>query len=453
MPEHGAAPKPGAHREATLNHALAGRGAGGAPLAELRERARDAYERLELPRFRRSGFWQTSFEDLDLAALEARTHAPDAALPAILDGHEHAGVLVQRDGSVVHAQLDGELAKRGVILCSLEEAAERHRELFERYYLRRLLLDRDKLEAASAAFWSGGAFLYVPPGLRVAAPFQIVYEISGAGVAQYAHTLAIADRGAEIALRELDVAGGEIAGDALHAGQFELYLEDGARCRLAQLTDWGASGAGGVHDSSTSIVEVGRDAYCHWLPALLGGRLIRHHDELVLAGTGGDMAFRGLLFSEAEEHVDVFAVDLHETGPSGGDVHWRGAAAGKSQASFEGLIQINHGAQQSHTYLQFHSMLLSDSAKLDAIPSVLVGADDVSASHGGTVGELDEQKIFYMQSRGLSRPAAVRVIVEGFFEPLIGQLEDPALEQAIRDRIGAKLAAAAEDIERYALTR
>ncbi len=102
------------------------------------------------------------------------------------------------------------------------------------------------------------------------------------------------------------------------------------------------------------------------------------------------MAFRGLLFSEREEHFDVFAVDLHETGPSGGDVHWRGAASGSSRASFEGLIKINQGAQQSHTYLQFHSMLLSREAELDAIPSVLVGADDVSASHGGTVGELDE---------------------------------------------------------------
>ena len=289
-----------------------------------------------------------------------------------------------------------------------------------------------------------------PPAWQIEDPFQIVYEISGAGSAQYAHTLAIGDRGSDFRLREYDVAEAEFAADALHAGQFELYLEDAARCRLAHLTDWGA---GAVSDCSTAVVEVGRDAYCHWLPSLLGGPLIRHHYELAVAGQGGDMAFRGLLFSEADEHLDVFAVDLHETGPSGGDVHWRGAATGSSRASFEGLIRINPGAQQTHTYLQFHSMMLSDQAKLDAIPSVLVSADDVSASHGGTVGELDETKIFYMQTRGLSRPQAVRVIVEGFFEPLIVQLDDPTLEQQIRDRIGAKLAAAADDIERYALAR
>jgi Fe-S cluster assembly protein SufD len=441
--------KAGSAREATLNHALDGVGTPRMSLADSRGLARESYDRLELPRWRRSGFWTTSLQDLELDALEIHTHGPEASAPAFLRDRPSAGVLVQRDASVVQIQLDAELARRGVILCSLEDAAREHSELFERYYLRRLRIDRHKLEAASAAFWTGGAFLYVPPGLQVADPFQIVYEISQGGSAQYAHTLAIAGAGSDLRLREYGLAG-DTDGDSLHAGQFELYLEDGARCRLAQVVDWGA---GPVHDVSTSSVEVARDAWCHWLPALLGGALVHHHDEIAIAGPGGDMAFRGLFFTERDEHLDVFAVDLHETGPSGGDVHWRGAASGESRASFEGLIKINPGAQQSHTYLQFHSMLLSASAELDAIPSVLVGADDVSASHGGTVGELDEDLIFYMQTRGLTRPQAVRVIVEGFFEPLIVQLDDAPLEQLIRERIGVKLAGAAKEIERYALAR
>jgi Fe-S cluster assembly scaffold protein SufB len=165
------------------------------------------------------------------------------------------------------------------------------------------------------------------------------------------------------------------------------------------------------------------------------------------------MAYRGIFFTERDEHLDLFAVDLHETGPSTGDVHWRGAATGESRASFEGLIQIRPGAQQTHTYLQIHTMMLSPGAKLDAIPSVLVSADDVSASHGGTVGELDEALIFYMQSRGLSRPEAVRVIVEGFFEPLIAELADETLEDLVRERITQKLSAAAADVEAYATAR
>lgn len=446
--------KPGRHREATLYQALAGAGAAdGRTLAQLREAALAAYESLELPVWRRSGFWTTSLDGLPLGELSARRPDAGEGVPAVvqrtLPERARAGRIVQSDGGVVHVELDPELERQGVVLCSLEDAAREHPETFERWYSQRLTIDRHKLEAANAAFWTGGAFLHVPAGVVIEAPFEIVYAITAAGIAQYGRTLIVGEQGSSFRVHEYDLAE-DFEGTALHAGAFELYLQDGARCRLAQLQDWGT---GEVHDVSTRFVGVGRDAYCHWLPALLGGHLVRQHLELAVTEPGGDMAFRGIFFAEREEHLDLFAVDLHETGPSGGDVHWRGAAAGSSRASFEGLIKIDPGAQQTHTYLQIHSMMLSPKARIDAIPSVLVSADDVSASHGGTVGELDEESIFYMQSRGLDRPAAVRVIVEGFFEPLIAELGDEPLEGLIRSMLERKLSAAREDIETYAASR
>ncbi|HXC45676.1 MAG TPA: SufD family Fe-S cluster assembly protein [Solirubrobacteraceae bacterium] len=460
MPE--VAVKPGRHREASLYHALAGAGAGdGRTLAELRSAALAACDHSELPVWRRSGFWTTTFAELNLDALAERTHPQ--GVPGFVSGaipeRARAGRIVQVDSSVVHVELDPKLDEQGVILCSLEEAAEKHTELFEAWYSKRLTIDRHKLEAANAAFWSGGAFLYVPDGLVVEDPFEVVYAISGPGVAQYGRTLAIGGKGSDFKLHEHDLAadfgGSDADGEdgknqSLYAGAFELYLQDNARCRLAQVQDWGN---GDVFDASTRFVGVGRDAYCHWLPALLGGHLVRHHLELAVMEPGGDMAFRGLFFTEAQEHLDTFAVDLHETGPSGGDVHWRGAATGQSRASFEGLIQIDPGAQKTHTYLQIHTLMLSPKARLDAIPSVLVSADDVSASHGGTVGELDEASIFYMASRGLDRPSAVRLLVEGFFEPVLGQLEDEPLEELVRTKVASKLARAKDDIEAYATAR
>jgi Fe-S cluster assembly protein SufD len=467
--------KAGGHREATLYHALAGTGAGdGRSLAELRAAAASAYGELELPVWRRSGFWTTSLAGLDLAALgldidddAARARAADAgegaaqaaagAVPAVvtrtLPERPRAGRIVQSGAGVVHVELDPALAERGVILCPLQDAFRDHLDLVAPWYSKRLPIDRNKLEAANAAFWTGGAFLHVPAGLVVEDPFEIVYAIEGPGVAQFGRTLVVGAPTSEFRVHEYDLAEDFAAGEgrqALHAGAFEIYLQDGARCRLAQIQDWGP---GEVYDVSTRLVEVGRDAYCHWLPSLLGGHLVRQHLELAVSEPGGDMAFRGLFFGEGHEHLDVFAVDLHETGPSGGDVHWRGAATGESRVSFEGLIQINPGSQQTHTYLQIHSMMLSPKARIDAIPSVLVSADDVSASHGGTVGELDENVIFYMQSRGLDRPAAVRVIVEGFFEPLLAELADEPLQELIRSKLSAKLAAAREDIEAYATSR
>jgi Fe-S cluster assembly scaffold protein SufB len=452
VPPEAVVVKAGRHREASLYHALAGAGAGdGRTLEQLREAALKVYESSELPVWRRSGFWSTSLESLDFDALS--TSVEEDGVPAIvtstLPERTRAGRIVQSAGAVVQVELDEALAEQGVLLCSLEQAFAEHGELAAQWYSKRLPIDRHKLEAANAAFWTGGAFLHVPAGVVVEEPFEIVYAIDRAGVAQYGRTLVLGGPNSDFRVHEYNLAE-DFDGQALHAGAFELYLQDGARCRLAQMQDWGS---GEVFDVSTRFVAVGRDAYCHWLPALLGGHLVRQHLELAVCEPGGDMAFRGLFFAEEHEHLDMFAVDLHETGPSGGDVHWRGAASGESRASFEGLIQINPGAQQTHTYLQFHSMMLSPKARIDAIPSVLVSADDVSASHGGTVGELDETAIYYMQTRGLDRPAAVRVIVEGFFEPLIAELADEALEEIVRARIAGKLAAAREDIEAYATSR
>jgi Fe-S cluster assembly scaffold protein SufB len=454
---NGAAPaqmKPGRHREATLYHALAGSGAGDdRNLQQLREAALQAYDGSDLPVWRRSGFWTTSLQSLDLDALATQPSPTPSGVPEVvtrtLPERARAGRIVQNAGTVVHVELSDELRAKGVVLCSLEDAFRDHAELVAPWYSKRLTIDRNKLEAANAAFWTGGAFLHVPEGLVIEDPFEVVYAIDSPGVAQYGRTLAVGAPNSQFRLHEFDLAE-DFEGQALHAGAFELYLQDGARCRLAQVQDWGS---GEVFDASTRFVGVGRDAYCHWLPSLLGGQLVRQHLELAISEPGGDMAFRGLFFTEEHEHLDVFAVDLHETGPSGGDVHWRGAATGESRASFEGLIQIDPGAQQTHTYLQIHSMMLSPKARVDAIPSVLVSSDDVSASHGGTVGELDETAIFYMQTRGLDRPAAVRVIVEGFFEPLIAELDDEPLEELVRAKVADKLAAAREDIEAYATSR
>jgi Fe-S cluster assembly protein SufD len=446
--------KPGGHREATLYNALAGSGAGdGRSLSELRGAALKAFDAAELPVWRRSGFWTTSLSKLDLDALTAQrdpgAHVVPDVVTRTLPERSRAGRIVQSGGAVVQVELQRELRDQGVLLMVLEDAFREHPELVAPHFSKRLAIDRHKLEAANAAFWSAGAFLYVPKGVVVEDPFEIVYAIEEPGVAQYGRTLIVGAESSEFRVHEYELAE-DFEGQALHAGAFELYLHDGARCRLAQVQDWGS---GEVFDVSTRFVGVARDAYCHWLPALLGGHLVRQHLELAVSEPGGEMAFRGLFFTERHEHLDVFAVDLHETGPSEGDVHWRGAATGESRASFEGLIEIDPGAQQTHTYLQIHAMMLSPGARVDAIPSVLVSADDVSASHGGTVGELDDAAIFYMQTRGLDRAAAVRVIVEGFFEPLIGELDDEPLEELVREKVAGKLAAAREDIEAYATSR
>jgi len=418
-------------------------------IEERRRAALEVFEREALPTWRRSGFWTTTLRDLRLDELSPRHYEPPAELPEIvrehLGGEDHAGLIVQHGASTVHVHLDPEAERQGVIVSSLEHAAEEHGDLVQQYFMKRLSHEEGKFPAASAAFWTGGAFVYVPRNVKLEKPLQVVWLIDEPGTAQYAHTLAVVDEFAECSLREYCL-GADFAGQALHAGGFELYARPGAHVRLAHYQDWGP---GEIYDISTKRVEIGRDAHVGWVPVHLGGRLTKQRLDIVTAEQGSDMRHTGLYFTERREHLDLFTTDLHEAGHTTGDTVWKGALTGDSRASYEGLIEIVPGAQESHTYLQTHSMLLSAKAKADAIPSLIVKTDNVSASHGGTVGELDEEQIFYMESRGIPRRDAVRILVEGYFEEVVQRLDDPGLEALVRRRIVEKLAAAEDQVAEF----
>ncbi len=418
-------------------------------LEEGRRAALEVYEREPVPTWRRSGFWTTNLRSLDLDALEARHHEPVDELPPLvvedIGDDPLAGLIVQRGASTIQSSVDPELAEQGVIIASLERAVQEHPDLVREWYMRRLSHDEGKFAAATAAFWTGGAFVYVPKDVVVEAPIQIVYLIDEPGTAQYAHTLAVVDEHAQCSIREYCLAP-PFDGQALHAGGFELYARPGARVKLAHFQDWGS---GEVHDISTKRVEIARDAFVSWVPIHLGGRLTKQTLDIVTAEPGSDMRHTGLYFTERDEHLDLFTTDKHEAGHTAGDTVWKGALTGDSRASYEGLIHIVPNAQESHTYLQTHQMLLSQKAKGDAIPSLIVETDSVSASHGGTVGELDEDQIFYMMARGIPRSEAVRVLVEGYFEEVVQRLDDPGLEALVRRRIAEKLASAEDQVAEF----
>jgi Fe-S cluster assembly protein SufD len=398
-----------------------------------------------VPTWRRSGFWTTTLRHLELDALQPKHYDADSERPEIVKDDELAAIIVQRGASVVYSEVNDER----ITLTSLEEAAEQNPELVEKYWGKRNDPSEGKFPAAAGAFWTGGVFLHVPRGQKIEKPIQIVWLIDEPGTAQYAQTLGVVDEMAECEIREYFLAP-DFEGQALHAGSFELFCRPASNVRLAHFQDWGA---GEVYDISTRRVEIARDAHCSWVPIHLGGHLTKQTLDIITAEQGSDMRHTGLYITQGDEHLDLFTTDLHEAGNTTGDTVWKGALTGESRASYEGLIHIVKDAQDTDTYLQTHSMLLSPRAKGDAIPSLIVETDNVKASHGGTVGEIDEEQVFYMMSRGISRPDAVRILVEGYFEEVIQRLHDPVLEEMVRERIAQKIAEAEEDVREYVAHR
>jgi Fe-S cluster assembly protein SufD len=412
---------------------------------QRRAAALEVYEREPVPTWRRSGFWTTTLRHLRLDELEPKRYDAISERPEIVANDELAALIVQKGASIVYSEVNDER----ITLTSLEEAAEQHPEIVEKFWGTRVKPEEGKFPAATGAFWTGGAFLHVPRGEKIEKPIQIVWLIDEPGTAQYAQTLAVVDELAECEIREYFLAP-DFEGQALHSGLFELFVGQAANVRLAHFQDWGG---GEIYDISTRRVQIGRDAHASWVPIHLGGHLTKQTLDIITAEQGSDMRHTGLYITQGNEHLDLFTTDLHEQGNTTGDTVWKGALTGESRASYEGLIHIVKDAQDTDTYLQTHSMLLSPRAKGDAIPSLIVETDNVKASHGGTVGEIDEDQVFYMMSRGISRPDAVRILVEGYFEEVIQRLHDPVLEEMVRERIAQKIAEAEEDVREYVAHR
>ena len=228
-------------------------------LEDKREDALKAFEAEEVPTWRRSGFWTTSLRGLDLDALEARHYEPLAdgdALPAVvaedIGDSELGGLIVQRGATTIRSWIDPEVEAQGVIVCSLEEAVEKHPDEVREWYGKRLDPSEGKFTAASLAFWTGGAFVWVPKDVKVEKPIQIVYLIDEPGTAQYAQTLAVVGEHSQVSIREYDL-GTPFEGQALHAGGFELFARPGSRAEVAHFQDWGPAE---VYDISTKRVEV-----------------------------------------------------------------------------------------------------------------------------------------------------------------------------------------------------
>jgi Fe-S cluster assembly protein SufD len=420
-----------------------------------RKAALEIYEAAELPTWRRSGFWTTSLRDLDFEALATKHYEPVNSreeLPQVVQdaiaGEEYAGLIVQRGSTVIYTEVAQDNPE-GVIVSSLENAFISYSELVQKYYGTRVGAQDGKFAAGNTAMWSGGAFFYVPPKVQMQKPFQVINVIDEPGVTQYGRLLAVVDTSANAAIREYNLAP-DIEGQALHAGVSEIFVEANAWAKVKTFQDWGG---GEIYDISTKRVRIGRDGHARWFPIHLGGRLTKQTLDIITAEDGADMRHNGVYFTQGNEHLDLFTTDKHESGNTTGDTVWKGATTGSSRASYEGLIEIVEGCQNSHTYLQTHSLMLSKDAKIDAIPSLIVKTDDVSASHGGTVGEVDEDQVFYMRTRGIPRAEAIRILIEGFFEPVITLFEDEHLENMVRERIAGKLAEAHEDILAYAATK
>jgi Fe-S cluster assembly protein SufD len=369
----------------------------------------------------------------EVSRVDTLAGLPKPLRQALDQGKEAAGRIALINGQVAYLELDPALVEQGVIFSDLSTAALNHADLVKPYLMTEAVPAADgKFAAWNGAMWNGGVFIYVPRDVVVDHPFQAAVSLTGENVAVFPRTLIVADRHAVVDYIEETVSNGD-SGQALNVGAVEIYTKEGARVRYVDMQRWGED----VFNFNTKRAVCSNDSLAVWDTGQLGGRLTKTYADTLLKGDGSSMEYQGVYFVEDNQHLDIDCLIHHIGLATGGDLLLHGALKDKSRMVFRGLIKIDPTGQQTNSYLKNENLMLTDTARADSIPSLQIDANDVRASHGATIGQIDEEYIFYLQSRGIPRSTAIRMIVEGFF----AKVYDRFGNQRVRDKLFAAVAA------------
>jgi Fe-S cluster assembly protein SufD len=324
----------------------------------------------------------------------------------------------------------------GAVFVDLGQAVKNYPDLLKRYLLTDAITARDDLFAAlHASFWTGGTLLYVPKRVKIEAPLFSLVGLAREGRVDLDHTLIVLDEGAEATLvRETSGRDrGEAA--ALHVGAVEIFVGREARLRFVNIQNWDAA----TWHFSRERALVGPDAALQWTVGGLGARLAKVNQEVALTGQGARAQVNGVMFTTGRQHLAYFTRQDHQAPHTSSDLLYKAGLKGKSRIVWKGMIRVEKDAQRTDAYQKNDNLVLSDSARADSIPGLEIEANDVRCTHGATAGRVDEEMIFYAQSRGVSRESAIRLIVEGFFANVYDRITLEPVRETLRQAVAAKL--------------
>lgn len=326
---------------------------------------------------------------------------------------------------------------RGVILTDLETARRQFPERVARYlYEAGPPSGLTKFVALHQAFSTQGLFCYVPEGVKVAVPLRSWIEAVAPGAILFPHVLLVAEAHAEVTLiDERRPAAADPTASALCDEMTEIFVKPGAVVHYTRLQQWGPQ----MTELFTQRVVLENDAQFMNIHLALGGRLVKSNLETTLNGSGARSELMGILLGSQRQHFDTHTLQDHQAPNTFSDLLYKSALTHSAQSVYTGLIRIAKQAQKSNAYQANRNLLLSQGATADSIPMLEIEADDVRCTHGVAVGPVDEEQAFYLMTRGLSRPEAERLIVEGFFDQIFCRIPAEDLRELLLGEVRRRM--------------
>ncbi|OLS96579.1 Fe-S cluster assembly protein SufB [Pseudonocardia sp. CNS-004] len=399
-------------------------------MLDFRLKALDLFERKPMPRwgadlsdidfdnikyFVRSTEKQaSSWEDLpeDIKNTYDKLGIPEAEKARLV-----AGVAAQYESEVVYHQIREDLEEQGVIFLDTDTGLKEHPELFKEYFGSVIPAGDNKFSALNSAVWSGGSFIYVPPGVHVDIPLQAYFRINTENMGQFERTLIIVDEGAYVHYVEGCTAP-IYKTDSLHSAVVEIVVKKGGRCRYTTIQNW----SNNVYNLVTKRAKAEEGATMEWVDGNLGSKVTMKYPAVWLMGEHAKGEVLSIAFAGEGQHQDAGAKMVHLAPHTSSTIISKSVARGGGRTSYRGLVQVNPRAHHSRSTVKCDALLVDTISRSDTYPYVDVRNDDVTMGHEATVSKVSDDQLFYLMSRGLTEDEAMAMVVRGFVEPIAREL-------------------------------
>lgn len=352
-------------------------------------------------------------------------------LDLILSGITPANTVLD----VQRSRLPAGMSKQGVIFTSLEGAIKKHQPLLDEWLMTQCVKLNDAYYAAlHGIFMRYGTLLYVPAGIRLDKPLRTTIRMAADQLAGFNHTLVVLGEGAKATLIE-DFASPTGPHQALYSGVVEIMLGKGAELDYVSIQDWGRN----VYNFSTERAKVGEEATLHWVIGGVGSKFTKSLIEADLVGPRGTALLSGVYFADTKQQLHYDTQQNHIAEACKSDLLYKAALRDEARTVWRGNIRVFPGAQKTDAYQANRNLQLSKRSRADSIPGLEIEADDVRCTHGSTVGTIEDEPMFYLRSRGVPANEARRLIVEGFFAPVIERIPLEETRNRLIEEIGKKI--------------
>ncbi|WP_068398023.1 Fe-S cluster assembly protein SufB [Kribbia dieselivorans] len=356
----------------------------------------------------------TSWEELpeDIKNTYDKLGIPEAEKQRLI-----AGVAAQYESEVVYHQIREDLEEQGVIFVDTDTGLREHEDLFKEYFGSVIPPGDNKFAALNTAVWSGGSFIYVPPGVHVDIPLQAYFRINTENMGQFERTLIIADEGSYVHYVEGCTAP-IYKTDSLHSAVVEIIVKKNARVRYTTIQNW----SNNVYNLVTKRATCAEGATMEWIDGNIGSKVTMKYPAVFLLGEHAKGETLSIAFAGEGQHQDAGSKMVHAAPNTSSSIISKSVARGGGRTSYRGLVQVLEGSTNSKSNVVCDALLVDTISRSDTYPYVDIREDDVQMGHEATVSKVSEDQLFYLMSRGMSEQEAMAMIVRGFVEPIAREL-------------------------------